>query len=255
MSAAAAPPGRAAGWGRWSAAFLPGTPALVPELTGDTGRADLDELRAACTRAVTRMLNESPGIVVCVGVGTVTRRHDPSAWGTLAGFGVDVATAPRGRAVHDAPTLPLSLTLARLMLAAAHWSGEVLLQEVGPAATRDECRRLAGELPGSGSGWVVMADGSTARTARAPGGLDPRASDFDAGVEAALRAGDPDALTQIDPGLAAALGASGWGPWQVLAQVAAPARVEATVDYAQAPLGVGYVAGSWRADLASSSGG
>ena len=257
------------GRARWSAAFLPGTPTLVPQLTGSSNRPDLDALRDACGAAVARMLGERPHVVVCVGAGTATRRHDPSARGTLAGFGVEVRTDAAGgagdrtrgnagdmagdiaddAAVGDAVSLPPALTLARFMLSAAGWAGPVQLQEVSPTATAAECARLAAALPVPGSGWLVVADGSTSRTARAPGGFDPRSGDFDGGVERALRAGDATRLGQVDPGLALELGASGWAPWQVLARAAPSSEIQATVDYADAPLGVGYLVGSWTADL------
>ncbi len=250
----------------WTAAFLPGTPVLVPELTGSTDRADLVELRAACAAAVRRMLAHAPGTVVCLGTGTTSRRHPCSAWGTLAGLGVDVSSGRAGdgsdHPPDHGPTLPLALTLARMLLSAAGWAGPVVLQETADGATAAQCARLADGLPVTSTGWLVLADGSTARTARAPGGFDPRAEALDQGIEAALAAADPVRLAGVDRTLAHELGATGWAPWQVLAQAAMQVassdprtEIEARLDYAGAPLGVGCLVGTWTVQGRSAPGG
>jgi len=51
----------------------------------------------------------------------------------------------------------------------------------------------------------VVADGSARRTEKAPGHLDDRAEGFDAQVEKALAAGDPELLKALDVNLAEAL--------------------------------------------------
>jgi hypothetical protein len=96
---------------------------------------------------------------------------------------------------------------------------------------------------------MVLGDGTTRRTERAPGAFDPRAEPLDGAVEAALAAGDPDRLLDLDPAMAAALGVGGRVAWQVLAGawkvLAAGRSAQGRVDYAGAPFGVGYVVARW----------
>lgn len=55
---------------------------------------------------------------------------------------------------------------------------------------------------GSGSGLLVVGNGSARRTEQAPGHLDDRAADFDSSLGAALRDGDAAALRALDESLA-----------------------------------------------------
>jgi hypothetical protein len=84
---------------------------------------------------------------------------------------------------------------------------------------------------------------------RAPRRADPRAGSFEDELSRSLGAGDAAALRGLDQRLAAELGASGWGPWQVLAAVfgattCGAARAEAL--YSGAPYGVGYHVAVWE---------
>jgi aromatic ring-opening dioxygenase LigB subunit len=117
--------------------------------------------------------------------------------------------------------------------------GEPLAPERCAEAGRDLAAR-AGRVA-----LLVMGDGSACRSLKAPGYLDERAEPFDARVAEALGAADPDALMALDPGLAAALKASGRAPWQVLAGAAAPAGLTGTLLYDEAPYGVGYLVATW----------
>ena len=101
-----------------------------------------------------------------------------------------------------------------------------------------------GQPPPPGADLLVVADGTAKRTEKAPGHYDPRAEDFDRQVQNALAAGDPAALLALAPTLADDLWVQGVPAWRAAAQVATgPWR--ATVHWADAPHGVGYVVASW----------
>lgn len=113
-----------------------------------------------------------------------------------------------------------------------------------PAAVRGataSAKRIGAELlggaQGSGPGLLVVANGSAARTEKAPGHLDPRAVDFDAAIGKALAAGDLAALADLDLDLAAEL----WAPdAAALRGLSGFAPTSTQVDYDDAPYGVQY---------------
>lgn len=204
---------------------------------------------AACDAAVSALLAEVPEVIVCVGPGRTTMRHRPGAWGTLSGFGTEVP-APGSHHVGRAH-LPLSLTLGRWLLDRAGWDGRTIAQEVGPAATPDECRvageRLRGEISGRDC-WLILGDGSTQRGERgADPGNDQEARLYDESIAAAFAAGDVTRITALDVATAAQAGAAGRGAWQVLAgAVQAGSTVgRSAVTYSAAPFGVGYLVANW----------
>jgi hypothetical protein len=231
-------------------AVVPHPPLLVPALATGTG-AQFAGLLLACETALAALLAPAPELIVCVGDGAWTRRHPASAWGTLAGFGVDLrapsAPSPAERATS--PSLPLSLTLGRWLLERAGWAGPIMLAEVAGDEQPGECLALGHRLDqdaGQRAGWLVLGDGCSTRSERAPGYLDPRAEPFDAAVAAALATGDVAALTGLDPALAAELGAAGRAPWQVLAGGwGSRGPSAATIRYDDAPMGVGYFVANW----------
>jgi hypothetical protein len=100
----------------------------------------------------------------------------------------------------------------------------------------------SGPLPEADS-LLVVADGSAKRTLKAPGGFDPRAAAFDAGVVAALGAADSAALAALDDELADELWVAGTAAWSAVA--ALPGDWRAEVLYADAPHGVGYAVATW----------
>ena len=95
---------------------------------------------------------------------------------------------------------------------------------------------------------LVVADGSACHGDDAPGRLDDRAVPFDAAVTDALAAGDPARLRNAcaDRVLAGQLLAT-VDPLAVLALLTEDRPPQAAdVLFAGAPLGVWYVAASWR---------
>jgi len=214
------------------AAFCPHPPALVPEVARGAA-PELADLRAACRSAIQRVATPGTALLL-LGAGPVTRRHDASARGTLAGYGVDLQV---GRA-DGAEELPLSLTIGA-------WLVHDALADVPPVAAWSIGPGPASvETPDAPTALVVMGDGSARRSLAAPGYLDERAAEFDAGIAAALASGDPDAL-RVDRALGADLLAAGPPVWHAAADLLAGHGWSAELRYDAAPYGVGYFAAAW----------
>jgi aromatic ring-opening dioxygenase LigB subunit len=216
-----------------AAAVCPHPPLLVPGVAPGTDD-ELAELRSACLTSVLTVLATEPARVVVVGPGDLAHDLDERAGGTLAGFGVDV------RAGGDEVVLPLSLTIGAWLLDRAGWTGARTYSTGRPAPSAGEEDVVL----------LVMADGTTTRTEKAPGFLDERSAPFDAALATALGTGDAEALTRLDAGLGAELGSSGVPSLHVLgelvrAETTKGATVAAQVRYDGAPLGVGYVVADW----------
>lgn len=218
------------------AAFCPHPPVLVPELAQGAA-AELDELRDACRDAIRRIA--APGVSFLVlGAGESTGRHDPTARGSFAGYGVDL-DVPLGSDEPGAVELPLSLAVGAWLLrnalgpncGARGWS-------IGPEGL--------GAPPADGPvALLVMGDGSARRSLKAPGYLDDRAGAFDAAIAAILAEGDAAALTGIDEGLATELLAAGAPAWRAAGTLLLDAEWEAELLADVAPYGVGYLAAAW----------
>ena len=228
-------------------AFVPSTPLLVPE-AGRAAASELDDVRAASRVAVVRALSTAPERVVVVGAGSVTREVR-AGLGTLRGFGIayDVPLDPASPSLEQ---LPLSLTIGAWLLATQGWPGERAALELDPGAGRATLASVATALAGeaSRSALLVVADGSAARTAKAPAALHPDAAAFDADVAAALRGGRPHDLTALDADRARAVTAGGWPAWFVAATAAgisADGTWDAVLHADEAPYGVGYLVASW----------
>ncbi len=96
--------------------------------------------------------------------------------------------------------------------------------------------------PRAGDPALVLVNGSSKRSERAPGHLDERAHAFDEVLGAALAAGDTAALAGLDRALATQLGTSGL---DVLASLRELSVDEVVVDYADDPYGVSYWVVRW----------
>ena len=221
-------------------AFCPQPPLLVPQLAAGAA-TELDGLRAACAEAVRRLLASRPDRVVVLGPGPSTVSYAPGSSGTLAGYGVPVV-ASLGGSGGPPWLLPLALTLGGWLLGPGPASGLAVGPDSDPAAV---AARLGGD---DRLGLLVMGDGSARRSDQAPGYVDQRAADFDAGVATALGAGDAAALRDLDPALGTELLAAGVPAWRVAGHVAGPAAgpvLGAELLYDAAPYGVGYLAAAW----------
>jgi hypothetical protein len=224
-----------------AAALCPWPPLLVRELTG----ADpvLPELRAACAAAVAGLLAAGPELVAVVGPGPRTARWPADGRLDVAAFGGVRSGGPAR------PVLPPAAGIGAYLLDQAGYRGPRLIWSVSENEPASRCAGLGAELAGLGdsaqrTGLLVLGDGSARRGPRAPGYIDERAAAFDAAWQQAVRAGDLQALLDVDPALARELMATGRPAWQVLAG-ACPGPLRAVdVRYAGDPFGVLYLVAS-----------
>ncbi|CAM3072776.1 hypothetical protein [Skermania piniformis] len=232
-----------------AAALVPSLPALVPELNG-ADSAETEEVRLAASAECAR-LDAATTRWTVLGIGPATARYPATTRGTFAGFGVDlvVGLGPDPAGPVD-PQLPVSVLVGAWLrgrvapaVGADAW---VVAADAAPAQCAELGAALRRELDAEPTphGLLVVADGATTLTARAPGYHDPRAAAVQAGVTAALGAADRAALAALDPELCAELGITGRAAYQVLAG-ALPDAVGSTT-YAAAPFGVAYHVGRWE---------
>ena len=229
-----------------AAAFVPTAPLLVPEIAGGSAAAD-EELRTACRTAVARLLASNVDELVVVGAAPTS---GPALGGwDWRGFGVPVPTqAPEQRLAR-----PLAIGGWLLEQAGGHPSPPSF-HGIAPGATPEDCAALGAQLVTGDRrvGLLVCGDGSACRTEKAPGFLDPAARAWDTAVVTALQTADPAALLALDVEMGTRVLAEGRAAWQVLAGAADSGRFASVVDWADAPYGVMYVAGTWtRKDVAS----
>jgi len=228
----------------------------VPEVAAGAA-GELAVLRAACDRAVRRLLATGPDRVVVVGAGPAAARWADGDSGSFAGYGValDVPLGP-GPAVGP-PRMPLSATVGGWLLARAGYAGPRYAVTVpadvsdpelaGWARSVDSGGVHEGGFDGGGRlGLLVMGDGSARRSLAGPGYLDPRAEGFDAAVVRALREGDPAGLRALDPALGAQLLAAGVPAWRLAGQLGLSQTFQAELLYDDAPYGVGYLVAAWQ---------
>src|SRR3954467_1380443 len=130
-----------------AAAACPHPPLLVPGV-GAGASGELDGLRDACDAAVAELAAAEPDLVVAVGAAPVLGPAPEGAWGTLAGYGVQV---PVG-AGTGAATLPLSLTMARWLLDRGEVTSASLLFGVEADAASERCRAVGEALAGRAAG-------------------------------------------------------------------------------------------------------
>ncbi|SDJ18609.1 hypothetical protein SAMN05444157_2161 [Frankineae bacterium MT45] len=228
-------------------AFCPHPPAMVP-IVGGAAAVDLADLRSAALDALHSVLPETGDQIVLIGAGEVSQAHSPLSWGSFGGFGVDLRVALGSPGCGGRGDLPLSLTVGAWLL------GQVLGPRSGalgfsvapgfaasPAAL--ELLRLA---QSQDVRLVVLGDGSARRATTSPGYLDPRATAFDAFVEAALREGDGGALSDLDEQLGDALLAAGVPAWRAAGALLEGAEYDAQLLYSDDPFGVQYFAAAWK---------
>lgn len=229
------------------AAFVPSTPLLVPVVASGAA-AELDDVRGASLEALRAAIAQGAERVVVVGAGHEMRTH-ASGLGSMRGFGVDV-DVPLDPAAPAGPRLPLALTLGAWLLAQVGWPGDRLALELDPEASIATVASVATALANTTArqALLVVADGSAARSEKAPRSLHPDAEAFDADVAAALASGHPHLLAELDRDRALAVSAQGWPAWYAAATamaVAEDAPYKARVLADVAPYGVGYLVAAW----------
>lgn len=230
-----------------AAAVCPHPPMIVPEIAGAAAR-ELDELRAACDRAVACLLAAEPSMVLVVGAGPTNGVFLPGVHDTFGRFGVPISVR-LGDAAGEPRRLPLSLLVGAWLLNRAG-AGAAAGRSVAESASAAECVAVGREIVDCAArvALLVMGDGSACRGEKSPGYDDPRAQAYDDSVAAALADADSDALLRLDPDLSAQLKAAGRAPWQVLAGAsqAAGHPWRGRLSYYAAPYGVAYFVATWE---------
>ncbi len=151
---------------------------------------------------------------------------------------VVAAPVPESNAARGV-TEPLGHRVARQLLSGTAFEPHLALPDA------------AGAILGTteAASLIVMADGSARRGERAPGHVHPGAIDFDDALEEALRAGDADALAELDPEVGAELWCEGVAGFRLLGALVRGRVVAADLLYADAPYGVAWWVARW--DLAT----
>jgi hypothetical protein len=221
-----------------SVVFCPTPPLLLPEVEGRES-AETAELRAACTRAVAAMTSAAPEIVVVVGDGAAPgARFGAGDAADLGAWGIRLVVPFDGPPAPGACRVPLPHALGARLLDEAGYRGRRI--GVGPADLTAVLAELTGPVA-----VLAMGDGSARRTLNAPGEPDAAAGAFDAGVGAALRAGDAAALAALDPAEGKRLLAAGTVTWRSVGAALEGSQSSATVHYEGAPFEVGYLVADW----------
>jgi hypothetical protein len=165
----------------------------------------------------------------------------PAAYGSFAGYGVDILVGERGQ------RLPLSLSIGAWLLQRCAWDGQRLFVAVGTDVDPDTCLGTGKQLAQRADrvAFLVLGDGSARRGEKAPGYVDARAALYDSEIRHALELADVRALAELDPELSAQLLVGGRAPWQVLSGAAAGHNISATLLSEESPYGVGYFVAAW----------
>ena len=227
-----------------AAAFCPHPPLLIPEVAAQEPVA----VRAPAVDAVRWLITQPIQRLVVIGSGRQASCYPPGSAGSFAGYGVDRAVRLPGAADH-ALVLPLALAVGAWLLETAGWTGDTIGATCDASGALPELPGLSPDGgsergPGGGLGLLVMGDGSSRRSEKAPGWLDDRSHAYDAAVSAALASGDPGRLA-VDLALGAELLAAGAPSWIAAARLLGGRRWNGRVSYDDAPYGVGYLVATW----------
>ncbi len=246
--------------------FVPSAPLLVPRLAGPAA-TDTEPVRDAAVSAL-RMAAEGIERWVAIGVSDEAARGRLSTphTGTFARFGVDVpVTLDPGRSDGATTTpAPMATPMPLSMLIAGWLRGQVGVVRmgamlVGRDTTPEECTRIGTELaaeleiggPGAEAvpiGVLVVGDGATALSAKAPGGgRRESAVVLQKVIDEAIGRPDPIGLAELGVADCEAEGVGGRAAWQVAVALCAGGELAARVDYCAAPFGVGYTVARWTA--------
>jgi hypothetical protein len=231
-----------------SAAFVPATPLLVPDVAAGAA-AELTHLRALSINAIADCLRRGADRVVMVAPGVTTSAHIGAAGFTgigLFGNTDDIGDRQRGRELTD--ELPLALSVGQWLVDQVMGRCDDHLTVAHDASTA-ECIDTGTQLAASARrvAAIVVGDGSACRSDKAPGSLDPRAEAVDTSWMSALTAVDTAGLLALDPALCAQVQVAGRAPWQVAAAMAqhSEASLVGALHHHEDPYGVMYAVATW----------
>jgi hypothetical protein len=224
--------------GSLDAVLCPHPPLLARALGGQ--QDPVVELREACGRAVSQLVDARPELIVVVGPARESGPRDGLTF-DVRRFGT---TQPRPA---TADSLPLSLGIGRTLLDDCGWAGPTTLVGVGWDAPDEELVEVAERVAGASgaTGVLMLGDGSACRSEKAPGYLDPRAFGYDDVVAAALGDGDAATLRDLDGALGRELMVGGRSVFRLLGRIAGERPVTATLDYRDDPFGISYFVARW----------
>jgi len=223
----AASPGRVVAW-------LPSTPMLVPEITGDAGAA-IGSLRAAVDAAVARAVRDDPAVITVIAPTDAPHLSDTGAW-SWHGFGVGYRP--------QTETLPWQLGLGAWLLDRAGWHGQRC--HVGVTAGREPSgrERRSPAVPDRGN-LLVLGDGCAGLDEGTTPAVRDHARAWDDHLAAALTQGDPAQLTSLDAGTGTRLMASAATSYPVAGALLAGSAWQADLLYRAAPFDIGYLVAVW----------
>lgn len=221
-------------------ALCPHPPVLLRELSGAVDA--VPALRSACRDAVADLVARHPAEVVVVGA-------DDRGPGRLDdGLAIDVrrfgGTGPRTPPERG---LPQAHGVGRRLLEEAGWRGPTTFHAVDWDTDRLDLAALADDvLARPGVALLLLGDGSARRGEKAPGFLDERAFGLDDAVAAALAAGDPGPLRDLDNDLAAELMVGGRSVLRLLGLLGDRLPpTSAALTHREDPYGVSYIVARW----------
>ena len=233
-------------------ATVPGTPLLIPDIA--SGAADeLGDVRRAALGRVAWAAGDSGRIIVLAqdpSASATTRTHLPDRV-SLAQLGLDahVTVAPQDRREatdsDDGEAISVSVLVAAYLASAAG----VIIDELWSMPVDPT---LVGVPPdiADGEGIVLIADGSSTRTTKAPGSFVDGAPEFDDRLVESVASIDVDFLTDTQRAVDAdRFGVQGLGAWAAAAHLTGDLAGEwvGEVDLATDPYGVLYLVAGWTA--------
>lgn len=230
--------------------LVPSPPLLVPELTGD-GADEAEPVRTAALAAAGLLGSVSNRWLVLAAAET-ERTTAPSAAGTFAGYGVDVPVGLSADADRFDPEVPLEALIAGWLRGRSAPGATVEVRFVDRSTSATDCHRIGRDVrrdldaDPAARALLVIADGATTLTAKAPGAYDERAEGVQQRIDDALAAANPSALADLDQNLCAELGVASLATWHTLAGVIDGDRPVSRTLYRGAPFGVGYFVGTWE---------
>lgn len=236
-----------------AAAFVPGTPLLVPVAGAAAPEPSIAGLRTAAADALAVLAGLDR--LVVLGPGPTSLRFSPVAEGTLAGFGLDVTVHLGSPACGASDPLPPALTLGA-------WC---LRERFGPStgALGVSCAPGFGASPAAAEllglvdgparvGLLVVADGAErfppldgpGHPAAEIAAATTAADALDDRLAGALAAGDGDALADL-PAPGAEVCLHSWDTWRAAGSLLAGGGVDARLLFRDALHGVGWLVAAW----------
>jgi hypothetical protein len=237
-------------------AIVPGTPMLIPQVAASAA-GELEDVRQAARERMIWAGGASRRVKVLAqdpGAASVVRCQlcEPVSLSALGLPTVIPTVAPDGSGTHRSPTRgdsdhrggpPVSVLVAAWLAHAC----DVVIDEVWLAPTDPRLVSIPPELADS-QGLLVVADGSSTRTPKAPGSFVEGAVAFDESlVDSVGRIDTAFFVEEKRAGDAERFGVHGLGAWAVIAGLIDTLGGEwkGEVDLCADPFGVFYVVAGW----------